>query len=122
MYLFNLLYWTLQISLIVAKGPYLLGIRAVIAESYERIHRSNLVGMGIAPLQYLPGQNADTLGLTGQETFNITIPEDCAPGAQIPVNVSNGQTFEVIVRFDTEVDLTYYRHGGILNYMIRKML
>lgn len=71
-----------------AKGPYLLGIKAVIAESYERIHRSNLVGMGIAPLQYLPGQNADTLGLTGQETFDIVIPEDCAPGSVINIKVS----------------------------------
>ena len=126
-----------------AKGPYLLGIRAVIAESYERIHRSNLVGMGIAPLQYLAGDNADTLGLTGLETFDIRIPDDCQPGAKIPVKVSTvdgapfnrtlnrifhpsqvstGKSFDVIVRFDTEVDLTYYKNGGILNYMIRKML
>jgi len=105
-----------------AKGPYLLGIRAVIAESYERIHRSNLVGMGIAPLQYLPGQNAEVLGLTGKETYDITIPSDCTPGARITVNVSTGKSFEVIARFDTEVDLTYYKNGGILNYMIRKML
>lgn len=72
-----------------AKGTYLLGIRAVIAESYERIHRSNLVGMGVAPLQYLPGQNADTLGLTGHEVYDITIPRDCAPGARLTVNVSS---------------------------------
>lgn len=71
-----------------AKGPYLLGIRAVIAESYERIHRSNLVGMGIAPLQFLPEQNADSLGLNGTETFNITIPQDITPGAKIQVEVS----------------------------------
>lgn len=71
-----------------AKGPYLLGITAVIAESYERIHRSNLVGMGIAPLQFLPGQNADSLGLTGTETYDITIPNDCPPGAKITVKVS----------------------------------
>ncbi|KAG4077743.1 hypothetical protein HA402_011172 [Bradysia odoriphaga] len=105
-----------------AKGPYLLGIRAVIAESYERIHRSNLVGMGIAPLQFLPGQNAESLGLTGKETYTISIPEKCDPGQQIEVVVSTGLKFNVIVRFDTEVDLTYYKHGGILNYMIRKML
>lgn len=80
-----------------AKGPYLLGIRAVIAESYERIHRSNLVGMGIAPLQFLPGQNAETLGLTGHETFNIAIPDDCAPGAKITVNVSLLNGFWVII-------------------------
>uniref|UniRef100_A0A7G3ABT9 Cytoplasmic aconitate hydratase n=2 Tax=Lutzomyia longipalpis TaxID=7200 RepID=A0A7G3ABT9_LUTLO len=105
-----------------AKGPYLLGIRAVIAESYERIHRSNLVGMGIIPLQYLDGQNADTIGLTGREIFNIAIPDDCKPGQIITVETNCGKKFQVLVRFDTEVDLTYYRNGGILNYMIRKML
>lgn len=105
-----------------AKGPYLLGIRAVIAESYERIHRSNLVGMGIVPLQYLEGENADTLGLTGKEIFNIAIPDDCKPGQIITVETNCGKKFKVLVRFDTEVDLTYYRNGGILNYMIRKML
>ncbi|XP_047365951.1 cytoplasmic aconitate hydratase-like isoform X1 [Vespa velutina] len=105
-----------------AKGPYLLGIRAIIAESYERIHRSNLVGMGIIPLQYLPGQNAESLGLTGLEKFNIILPNDCQPGQNITVTTDQGKQFEVIVRFDTEVDLTYYQHGGILNYMIRTML
>lgn len=70
-----------------AKGPYLLGIRAIIAESYERIHRSNLVGMGIAPLQFLDGQNADTLGLDGTETYDIIIPQDCKPGAKVTVKV-----------------------------------
>lgn len=105
-----------------AKGPYLLGIRAVIAESYERIHRSNLVGMGIVPLQYLPGQNADSLGLTGYELYDIDIPENCQPGEKVTVTTDNGKKFEVMVRFDTEVDLTYFKHGGILNYMIRTML
>ncbi|XP_068978229.1 cytoplasmic aconitate hydratase-like isoform X2 [Bombus flavifrons] len=105
-----------------AKGPYLLGIRAVIAESYERIHRSNLVGMGIIPLQYLPGQNAETLGLTGYEMYDIAVPENSQPGQPITITTDDGKRFEVILRFDTEVDLTYYKHGGILNYMIRKML
>ena len=105
-----------------AKGPYLLGIRAVIAESYERIHRSNLVGMGIIPLQYLPGQNAETLGLTGYEMYDIAVPENSEPGQPITITTDDGKRFEVILRFDTEVDLTYYKHGGILNYMIRKML
>uniref|UniRef100_U5EXZ9 Cytoplasmic aconitate hydratase n=1 Tax=Corethrella appendiculata TaxID=1370023 RepID=U5EXZ9_9DIPT len=105
-----------------AKGPYLLGIRAVIAESYERIHRSNLVGMGIVPLQYLDGQNADSLGLTGKEQFSIAIPENCKPHERITVNTDSGKKFEVIARFDTEVDLEYFRNGGILNYMIRKMI
>ncbi|CAK9808400.1 Cytoplasmic aconitate hydratase [Anthophora quadrimaculata] len=105
-----------------AKGPYLLGIRAVIAESYERIHRSNLVGMGIIPLQYLPGQTAESLGLTGTEMYDIVLPENCQPGEKITVTTDDGKKFEVIVRFDTEVDLTYFKHGGILNYMIRAML
>lgn len=105
-----------------AKGPYLLGIRAVIAESFERIHRSNLVGMGIVPLQFVDGQNAETLGLDGSEIYSIDLPEDIAPGQIITVKVNNGTTFPVKVRFDTEVDLTYFKNGGILNYMIRKML
>jgi aconitate hydratase len=105
-----------------AKGPFLLGIRAVIAESYERIHRSNLVGMGIVPLQYLPGETAESLGLTGYEIYDIDIPHNCRPGQRIRVTTNNGHDFEVIIRFDTEVDLTYFKHGGILQYMIRKMI
>lgn len=105
-----------------AKGPYLLGVRAVIAESYERIHRSNLVGMGIIPLQFLPEQNASTLGLTGHEVYNIDLPSQLKPGQYITVSLSNGKSFEVILRFDTEVDLTYYQNGGILNYMVRKVI
>ncbi|XP_073818967.1 cytoplasmic aconitate hydratase-like [Musca autumnalis] len=105
-----------------AKGPFLLGIKAVIAESYERIHRSNLVGMGIIPLQFLPGQNAETLNLTGREKYNISIPtENIKPGQKIQVE-ADGITFETVLRFDTEVDIEYYKNGGILNYMIRKML
>jgi len=107
-----------------AKGPFLLGVRAVIAETYERIHRSNLVGMGIVPLQFQPGQTADTLGLTGRESFTVRLPADeqLTPGMTVPVETSEGKTFHVILRFDTEVELTYHRHGGILNYMVRKML
>ncbi|XP_063836172.1 cytoplasmic aconitate hydratase-like [Ostrinia nubilalis] len=105
-----------------AKGPYLLGIKAVIAESFERIHRSNLVGMGIMPLQFLNGENAESLGLSGAETYSIDVPENVAPGQNLTVQVSTGQSFQVKVRFDTEVDLTYFKNGGILNYMIRKML
>ncbi|GLG97421.1 Cytoplasmic aconitate hydratase-like protein isoform x2 [Gryllus bimaculatus] len=102
-----------------AKGPYLLGIKAVIAESYERIHRSNLVGMGIIPLQYLPGETAESLNLTGKEKFTINIPENCRPLQQLTVTVDGGRSFQVILRFDTEVDVTYFRNGGILNYMIQ---
>jgi len=104
-----------------AKGPFLLGIKAVIAESYERIHRSNLVGMGIIPLQYEEGQNADSLGLTGKEKFDIDIPDTLTPGMKMSVSTDNGKQFSVICRFDTDLELTYYKHGGILNYMVRKV-
>ncbi|ALC47667.1 Irp-1A [Drosophila busckii] len=105
-----------------AKGPFLLGVKAVIAESYERIHRSNLVGMGIIPLQFLSGQSAETLKLSGREVYNIALPESgLKPGQKIQVE-ADGTVFETILRFDTEVDITYYQNGGILNYMIRKML
>lgn len=104
-----------------AKGPFLLGIKAVIAESYERIHRSNLVGMGVIPLQYLPGQDAETLGLTGRERYTVVLPEALVPGMNVQVKLDTGKTFQVIMRFDTDVELTYFRNGGILNYMIRKM-
>lgn len=93
----------------------------MIAESYERIHRSNLVGMGIVPLQFLDGQNAETLGLSAKETYTINLPKSLRPGQHITVTNSNNKTFEVLLRFDTDVDLLYYQHGGILNYMIRKM-
>jgi aconitate hydratase len=105
-----------------AKGPFLLGIKAVIAESYERIHRSNLVGMSIIPLQYLDGENAESLGLTGQEKFSISIGDNCRPHDKVTVETDTGKKFQVILRFDTEVDLSYYKNGGILNYMIRKMI
>jgi aconitate hydratase len=111
-----------------AKGSLLLGVRAVIAESFERIHRSNLVGMGVLPLQFLPGQNAESLGLTGRETF--TIPLDDAALAQprptLPVHVTREDgtafSFEVIARLDTPVEIHYYRHGGILHAVLREML
>lgn len=105
-----------------AKGPYLLGIKAVIAESFERIHRSNLVGMGIVPLQFLEGQNAESLALDGSEVYQLHLPQKLNPGDLVTVQVDNGKSFQVKVRFDTEVDLTYFQNGGILNYMIRKML
>ncbi|GJQ67339.1 hypothetical protein Trydic_g8235 [Trypoxylus dichotomus] len=105
-----------------AKGPFLLGIRAVIAESFERIHRSNLVGMGIIPLQFLPGENAESLGLSGRELYDINLSADIKPGQHVKITTDEGKSFEVILRFDTEVDLLYYRHGGILNYMVRKIL
>ncbi|XP_044743929.1 cytoplasmic aconitate hydratase-like isoform X2 [Chrysoperla carnea] len=105
-----------------AKGPFLLGVKAVIAESFERIHRSNLVGMGIIPLQFKDGENAETLGLNGTEKYTINLPADCKPGQHISILVNGNVSFEVISRFDTEVDLTYFKNGGVLNYMIRKMI
>ncbi|XP_077201386.1 cytoplasmic aconitate hydratase isoform X1 [Paroedura picta] len=104
-----------------AKGPFMLGIKAVLAESYERIHRSNLVGMGVIPLQYLPGQDAETLGLTGRERYTIIIPEELVPRMNVQIKLDTGKTFQAVMRFDTDVELTYFRNGGILNYMIRKM-
>ncbi|XP_043916941.1 cytoplasmic aconitate hydratase [Protopterus annectens] len=104
-----------------AKGPFLLGIKAILAESYERIHRSNLVGMGVIPLEYLPGESASTLGLTGKERYTIIIPEILKPRMTVEVELNTGKSFEAVMRFDTDVELTYFRNGGILNYMIRKM-
>lgn len=104
-----------------AKGPFLLGIKAVLAESYERIHRSNLVGMGVIPLEYLPGETADTLRLTGRERYTINIPENLKPRMKVQVKLDTGKTFQAVMRFDTDVELTYFHNGGILNYMIRKM-
>jgi len=109
-----------------AKGPLLLGVRAVIAESYERIHRSNLVGMGVLPLQFLEGQTPESLGLTGRETFAIEGVAALAPRAKLRVRAraDGGQekSFEALVRVDTPEEVSYYRHGGILLYVLRQML
>ena len=110
-----------------AKGPRLLGIRAVIAESYERIHRSNLVGMGILPLQFLPGENAETLGLTGFETFDIEgIAAGLKPGQHVSVRrrTEDGKqkAFTALCRIDTPYEIQYYRHGGILQFVLRQLL
>jgi aconitate hydratase len=105
-----------------AKGPRLLGVRAVIAESFERIHRSNLVGMGVLPLQYLPGQTAQTLGLTGLERYEIEgIAGGVGPGKKLKVK-ADGKAFEVVARIDTPDEADYYRHGGILPYVLRMLL
>jgi aconitate hydratase len=111
-----------------AKGPRLLGVRAVIAESYERIHRSNLVGMGILPLQFLPGENAETLKLTGEEVFEIAgirdVVEKFSSGRKITVRVKGGKPaeFQAIVRIDTPQEALYYANGGILQYVLRQLL
>ncbi|HEY8508796.1 MAG TPA: aconitate hydratase AcnA [Steroidobacteraceae bacterium] len=107
-----------------AKGTMLLGVKAVIAESFERIHRSNLIGMGVLPLQFLPGENAQTLGLTGRETFDITGFSNGA-SATMTVTASSPDkqpiTFTVRVRIDTPKEREYYRHGGILHYVLRQL-
>jgi len=110
-----------------AKGPALLGIKAVIAESYERIHRSNLVGMGILPLQFKEGDTAEKLGLNGEETFTITgIAEGLKPRslAHVVAQKSDGKKveFDAVIRIDTPVEIEYYRHGGILLYVLRELL
>ncbi|WP_203719124.1 aconitate hydratase AcnA [Asanoa siamensis] len=108
-----------------AKGTMLLGVRAVIAESYERIHRSNLIGMGVLPLQYPQGQNAESLGLTGTETFEFTGVEALNDGSTprtVSVTTDTGVSFDAVVRIDTPGEADYYRHGGILQFVLRKML
>ncbi|KAF5746069.1 aconitate hydratase cytoplasmic [Tripterygium wilfordii] len=107
-----------------AKGPMLLGVKAVIAKSFERIHRSNLVGMGIVPLCFKPGQDADSLGLTGHERYSIDLPTNISeirPGQDVTVTTDTGKSFTCTVRFDTEVELAYFNHGGILPYVIRNL-
>jgi aconitate hydratase len=109
-----------------AKGTRLLGVRAVIAESYERIHRSNLVGMGVLPLEFKPGEHRESLGLTGHEVFEIEGVAGLAPKKPMTVHAKSGdgrvRTFSVIARADTPEEVTYYRHGGILQYVLRQML
>jgi aconitate hydratase len=104
-----------------AKGTTLLGVRAVIAESYERIHRSNLVGMGVLPLEFLPGESRETLGLTGFEVYEITGLQTLTPRQTLSVK-ADGKSFNVRVRVDTPEEMTYLRHGGILQYVLRQML
>jgi len=108
-----------------AKGPRLLGVQAAIAESYERIHRSNLVGMGILPLQFLAGENAQSLGLSGEEVFEISgirdLVEHFAPGRQVRVKATNKE-FSALVRIDTPQEAQYYANGGILQFVLRQLL
>jgi aconitate hydratase len=113
-----------------AKGPRLLGIRAVIAESFERIHRSNLVGMGILPLQFLAEESAETSGLTGEEVFDILgVPDvlaNFAPGKTVKVRANKPDgvvlEFHATVRIDTPQEVQYYKHGGILQYVLRQLM
>jgi aconitate hydratase len=109
-----------------AKGTLLLGAKAVLAESFERIHRSNLVGMGVLPLQFQPGQNAQTLGLTGHESYTIHVDDTLQPRQPVPVDVTGSdghtRTITALCRIDTPVEVNYYRHGGILQTVLRNFL
>lgn len=114
-----------------AKGPFLLGVKAVIAESFERIHRSNLVGMGVLPLQFLPGQSAVSLGLTGFETYEIVGISESAHQRMAPKQLytvratgTDGgvKEFQAQSRIDTPVEVGYYRNGGILQTVLRQMM
>jgi len=113
-----------------AKGPRLLGVQAVIAESFERIHRSNLVGMGILPLQFLNGESAESLGLTGEESYEITGLDAAlasfAPGKTVEVKATGdggkATSFKTTLRIDTPQEVLYYHHGGILQYVIRQLV
>jgi aconitate hydratase len=108
-----------------AKGTNLLGVRAVIAETYERIHRSNLVGMGVLPLQFLNGETRESHGFTGDERFTVTGIADLQPRQEIDVQVEradgSSSTFRARVRIDTANELEYFRAGGILHYVLRKL-
>ncbi len=110
-----------------AKGTLLLGVRAVLAETYERIHRSNLVGMGVLPLQYREGENAASLGLTGQEVFEVTgLSDSIKPRSEVTVTATapdgSKKTFKAIARLDSAVEVNYYRNGGILPTVLRSLL
>ena len=108
-----------------AKGTYLLGVRAVIAESYERIHRSNLVFMGVLPLTFQDGQTADSLGLDGTETFDIAVDDGLKPRQDVKVKATKTDgtvvEFTTTCRVDTPVEVDYYRNGGILHTVLRRM-
>ncbi|MEO7435471.1 MAG: aconitate hydratase, partial [Candidatus Binatia bacterium] len=108
-----------------AKGTLLLGVKAVIAESYERIHRSNLVGMGVLPLQFKPGESRTTLGLDGHEVYTIRGIADVKPGAVLPVEAkrADGSTvaFQAVARVDSPIEIDYLRHGGILQMVLRNL-
>jgi aconitate hydratase len=110
-----------------AKGTLLLGVKAVIAQSYERIHRSNLIGMGVLPLQFKEGEGVDSLGLTGKETFSIQgLSNAMAPRSEVTVRARRDDgsevVFKAIARLDTPIEVNYYRNGGILHTVLRNML
>ena len=110
-----------------AKGPKLLGVKAVVSESYERIHRSNLIGMGILPLQFKEGESAASLGLTGSEVISITgFADNLQPGQTATMEwvdeSGTKQSTELLIRIDAPIEVEYYQHGGILDYVIRNLM
>jgi aconitate hydratase len=110
-----------------AKGTALLGVRAVIAQSFERIHRSNLIGMGVLPLQFPDGESAQSLGLSGEESFSIVglaeaMADGGAPPQAVRVRADEAIEFDARVRIDTPREADYFRHGGILQYVLRQLL
>ena len=109
-----------------AKGSFLLGVRAVIAESFERIHRSNLIGMGVVPLQFADGESADSSGLTGHETYDVEGLADLSPGAELTVRATSDggapKEFRVRARVDSPVEVEYLKNGGILQTVLRQLL
>ena len=109
-----------------AKGVNLLGVKAAIAQSFERIHRSNLVGMGVLPLQFLPHQNAETLGLDGDEEYSIAVSDSVKPHDKITVTITTPEgeqrVFDAICRLDSMVEVNYYRNGGILQTVLRRLM
>ena len=110
-----------------AKGTMMLGVRAVIAESYERIHRSNLIGMGVLPLEFRAGENRESLGLSGEERYEIRgIANGLTPRKELQVEAvgadGSKKDFQALCRIDTPVEVEYYRHGGILPFVLRQLL
>ena len=106
-----------------AKGSLLLGVRCVIAQSFERIHRSNLIGMGILPCEFVNGQSADSLGLSGKEQFTIKLKNgNLKVNEELEVTTSEGKSFTVKSRLDTDIEIEYFKNGGILQYVIRNLI
>ena len=110
-----------------SKRDKIIGVRAVIAESFERIHRSNLVGMGVLPLQFMPGENAVSLGITGTEIFTIEgLDENISPNIEIKVKMKkddqSSKVFSTITKLNTPIEVEYYRNGGVLNTVLKNML
>lgn len=109
-----------------AKGTTLLGVKVVVAQSFERIHRSNLIGMGVWPLQFQEGESAETLGLTGDETFSILgLEENPQPHQELVLEITKGdkkKQVTLLSRLDTATDVAYYLHGGIMPYVLRQIL